>query len=66
MATLDPTMLFQRLFDHMPGVYFFAKDRDGHLMVASQGLLTRYGMKDDSDFIGRTDYDLNPDAMARA
>lgn len=66
MTALDPTQLFQRLFDHIPGVYFFAKDRSGHLMFASEGLLRRYGMADDSEFIGRTDFDINPDAMAQA
>ncbi|HSH94059.1 MAG TPA: hypothetical protein VK968_07925, partial [Roseimicrobium sp.] len=35
-ATLRPEGLFQRLFDHIPGVYFFAKDHDGHLMFASK------------------------------
>jgi len=66
MATLEPTLLFQRLFDHIPGVYFFAKDKQGHLMFASHGLLQRYGMPDDSEFIGRTDFDINPDTMAQA
>jgi AraC-like DNA-binding protein len=66
MTSLEPSMLFQRLFDHLPGVYFFAKNRDGHLMFASQGLLQRYQMHDDSEFIGRTDFDINPDTMAQA
>lgn len=66
MAALEPTLLFQRLFDHIPGVYFFAKDKAGHLMFASQGLLQRYQMRDDSEFIGRTDFDINPDTMAQA
>jgi AraC-like DNA-binding protein len=66
VAALEPTAHFQRLFDHIPGVYFFAKNKAGHLMFASQGLLQRYQMSDDSDFIGRTDYELNPDAMAEA
>ena len=35
MTSLEPSMLFQRLFDHLPGVYFFAKNRDGHLMFAT-------------------------------
>jgi AraC-like DNA-binding protein len=65
-ATLDPSGAFQRLFDHIPGVSFFAKDRDGHLMFASHGLLQRYQMPDDSEFIGLTDFDLNPGSMARA
>jgi AraC-like DNA-binding protein len=66
MASLVPTGLFHRLFDHLPGVYFFAKNRTGHLMFASQGLLQRYEMNDDSEFIGRTDFDINPDTMAQA
>lgn len=63
---LEPASMFHRLFDHIPGAHFFAKSRDGHLMFASRGLLQRYQMRDDSEFIGRTDYDLNPDTMARA
>lgn len=66
MGSLAPTGLFHRLFDHIPGVYFFAKDRTGHLMFASRGLLQRYQMSDDSEFIGRTDFDINPDTMAQA
>ena len=66
MASLEPTLLFQRLFDHIPGVYFFAKNKAGHLMFASEGLMQRYQMPDDSEIIGRTDFDLNPDTMAQA
>lgn len=66
MAELEPSFLFQRLFDHIPGVYFFAKNRSGHLMFASDGLLKRYEMRDDSEFIGRTDFDINPEPMAQA
>jgi AraC-like DNA-binding protein len=66
VGSLEPTLLFHRLFDHIPGAHFFAKSREGHLMFASKGLLQRYQMPDDSEFIGRTDFDLNPEAMARA
>ncbi|MCB1208884.1 MAG: helix-turn-helix domain-containing protein [Verrucomicrobiales bacterium] len=66
VAGLEPGSLFHRLFDHVPGVHFFAKDKDGRLMFASRGLLDRYQMPDDSEFMGRTDFDLNPEAMAQA
>ncbi len=66
MAALEPTLMFQRLFDHIPGVYFFAKNKAGHLMFASDGLLQRYQMRDDSEILGRTDFDLKPDTMAQA
>ena len=65
-AGLDPAGLFQGTFDHLPGLYFFSKDRQGHLMYASKGLLDRYRMRDDTEIMGWTDFDLNPDAMAQS
>ncbi|MFT5108426.1 MAG: AraC-like DNA-binding protein [Pseudoalteromonas tetraodonis] len=35
-------------------------------MFASQGLLARYSISDESEILGLTDFDLNPDPMARA
>jgi AraC-like DNA-binding protein len=64
MSEIEPSLHFQRLFDHIPGVHFFAKDRAGFLMFASRGLLDRYKMSDDSEFVGLTDYDINPRVMA--
>jgi AraC-like DNA-binding protein len=66
VGELEPTGLFHRLFDHVPGVSFFAKNREGHLMFASAGLLQRYQMADEFEILGRTDFDLNPDLMAQA
>lgn len=66
VAGLEPGSLFHRLFDHVPGVHFFAKNKEGRLMFASRGLLDRYQMGDDSEIIGRTDFDLNPETMAQA
>jgi len=66
VAGLEAESLFHRLFDHVPGVHFFAKNQEGRLMFASRGLLDRYQMRDDSEIIGRTDFDLNPETMAQA
>ncbi|RFC44092.1 MAG: hypothetical protein DVB28_001201 [Verrucomicrobia bacterium] len=57
---------FHLLFDHIPGVAFFAKDREGHLLFASKALLARYGMPDDSGILGFKDHDINPRSMADA
>lgn len=65
-SQLDPSRQFQSLFDHIPGVYFFAKNEAGRLMFASRGLLARYQMSDETDILGRTDFDLNPDVMAES
>ncbi|MDB6140843.1 MAG: AraC family transcriptional regulator [Verrucomicrobiaceae bacterium] len=66
MAKLEPCAHFHLLFDHIPGVYFFAKNREGRLMFASEGLRQRYSMPDESEILGMTDFDLNPGTMAQA
>ncbi len=66
LATLRPDSLFHRLFDHIPDVYFFAKNRQGHLMFASRELQRRYSMQDESEILGMTDFDLNPGSMAQS
>lgn len=66
MKKLEPIKLFHRLFDHIPGVFFFAKDRDGRTMFVSRGILERYKMSDESEMLGLTDFDINPGAMAEA
>lgn len=66
VTALAPASLFHRLFDHIPGVFFFAKNRDGHIMFASEGLRQRYSMHDEAEILGMTDFDLNPGSMAQA
>jgi AraC-like DNA-binding protein len=66
VASLDPAFHFPRLFDHLPGLHFFAKDRAGHLMFASRGLRERYSMEREGEILGMTDFDLNPDPMAES
>ncbi len=66
VAGLDPTDLFHSMFDHLPGLHFFSKNKEGHLMFASRGLLEVYQMSDDLEILGRTDFDLNPDIMAQS
>jgi AraC-like DNA-binding protein len=66
LAGLGGESGFQLLFDHIPGVAFFAKDREGHLLYASQALLARYGMADESGILGFKDHDINPKSMADA
>ncbi|MBU6301902.1 MAG: AraC family transcriptional regulator [Verrucomicrobia bacterium] len=65
LASLDHANGFPRLFDWIPGVHFFAKDRGGHVMFASQSLLERYSMSDEAEILGCTDFDLNPGSMAQ-
>jgi AraC-like DNA-binding protein len=66
LRQLAPESQFHRIFDYLPDLTFFAKDARGRLMVASRRIYELYGLNDDRDLVGLTDYDLNPDIMARA
>ena len=62
--SLDPLGHFNRLFDHLPGVHFFAKDLDGHILFANVGLARLYGFESEDDFVGRTDFEVLPIRLA--
>ena len=55
---------FYQLFDLMPDVSFFAKDREFRFMCASQRFIERFGYHHESDIIGRDDFDLFPSRLA--
>ena len=55
---------FYRLFDHLPNLAFFAKDREFRLMCASRRFVERFGFTDESDIVGKTDFDLFPARLA--
>ena len=64
LVAMDHGPGFHRLFEQLPGVYFFAKDRNGRSMFASRGILDLYKMCDESEMMGLTDFDLYPESMA--
>jgi AraC-like DNA-binding protein len=66
LRQIDPASLFHRLFDLMPGVYFFAKNRRGELMFTCEASRGLYHLAAEADVIGLNDFDLNPPDMARA
>ena len=61
---INPTSRFYHLFDCVPGLSFFAKDRDGVLLAANRHLVSFYGFESEDDFIGHTDFDLLPRRLA--
>lgn len=48
-----PPDALQRLFDGLPDLVFFAKDREGRYTVANRTLLDRLGLDDPSGLVGR-------------
>ena len=65
LRQIAPTSLFHALFDHLPGLHFFAKNRQGETMFASQSVRKLYSLRDEADVVGLTDFDLNPPVMAK-
>lgn len=55
---------FYRLFDHLPEISFFAKDEKFRLMCASLRFLERFGFTDESEVIGKDDFELFPERLA--
>jgi AraC-like DNA-binding protein len=55
---------FTRLFDHLPHLAFFAKDRDLRLVLASARFCRHLGFADASGLLGRDDFALFPRPLA--
>ncbi len=66
LASLASEAPFLELFDYIPGISFFAKDREGRTMFASHRILERYQMQAETEMLGLTDFEINPDPMAES
>lgn len=55
---------FYQLFEHLPGISFFAKNKNFEIVCANSSFLERVGMREESDVIGKTDYELFPKSLA--
>lgn len=55
---------FYQLFDHLPDLAFFAKDRDFRFMCASRRFMDRFGFHDENEIVGKNDFHLFPDRLA--
>lgn len=61
---IDPEYHFFRLFDHLHGINFFAKNENGELIFADQGILDIFGLQSEEEVIGKTDFDFLPRHLA--
>lgn len=57
-ASMADPQVVRHLFEHLPEVFFFTKDRQSRLMGASSNMLERLGLKRESDIVGRVDEDF--------
>jgi PAS domain S-box-containing protein len=54
------------VFDHLPGVMFFAKDLEGRFTMANEPFAQRCGFADEASLLGKTDKDIFPPELAAA
>jgi PAS domain S-box-containing protein len=48
----------KQLFEYLPGLYFVAKNHDGRVMMANNVAARLCGFDDETDMLGKTDYDI--------
>lgn len=66
LRQIAPSDLFFPLMDLIPGVFFFAKDGDGKLMLMNRRMSEVYHVDDPAKLVGLTDFAMNPVDMAKA
>ena len=64
LSRISPEPHFETLFDHLPGVSFFAKNRDFQIVLANRRFWERLACRSEEDVIGRTDFELFPERLA--
>ncbi len=52
------------LFEHLPRVYLFVKNRDNQFIHVNRSWMELFGCASQSEVFGKTDYDFNPPALA--
>jgi PAS domain S-box-containing protein len=65
LQALAPSDHGEKLFDYLPDVLFFIKDKHGRFVKANRRFLEHFGFKDESELVGKTDRDMVPPYLAR-
>ncbi len=56
--------VFAELFDVLPDIYLFIKDRQHRYVKVNRSELALHGCKTEAEMIGKTDFDYHPPALA--
>lgn len=65
LRRIAPDSHFHRVFDGLPDIHFFVKDREGRTLFFSRGLPAHHGLRDAAAMLGKTDHELTPGPLAR-
>jgi PAS domain S-box-containing protein len=60
MDRMHSPQQMQVLFNHLPDVYYFVKDRDGRFVMANDTFVKQCGVENEDDIIGKSDFDFFP------
>ncbi|MEA2069315.1 MAG: AraC family transcriptional regulator [Verrucomicrobiota bacterium] len=60
LARMHSPQQMQLLFNHLPDVYFFVKDRKGRFVMANDTFVRQCGATTEAEIIGRSDFDYFP------
>jgi AraC-like DNA-binding protein len=62
--SIENVFFAEPLFDAMPDLVFFVKDQAGRYVVVNQTLVTRCGLREKTEIIGRTAVQVFPSSLA--
>ncbi len=60
LARMHSPQQMQMLFNHLPDVYFFVKDRKGRFVMANDAFVRQCGAANECEIIGKSDFDYFP------
>ena len=64
LAKIAPDSHFDILFNHIPGISFFAKNKDLELISANKRFWERLTVTSEAELIGKNDFELFPQRLA--
>ena len=64
LAEIAPDSHLDILFNHIPGISFFAKNSRLELIAANKRFWERLGVESEADLIGKNDFELFPQRLA--
>ncbi len=66
LARMHSPEQMQLLFNHLPDIYFFAKDLEGRFVMANDLFVRQCGAAGEADIIGKNDFDFFPPGRAES
>lgn len=60
LARMHSPEQMQLLFNHLPDVFYFVKDRQGRFVLANDTFVKQCGVSIEEEIIGKTDFDFFP------